>query len=104
MVNEARPVVLGNQARAEETSGLEEEVQEAMGRVNREVEVVVPESEKVMEAAGPIEETRDRQGIPGGQVAQEVQVARAVQVALEERIAETAMDNQTRTTRCKGRW
>ena len=104
MVNEARPVVLGNQARAEETSGLEEEVQEAMGRVNREVEVVVPESEKVMEAAGPIEETRDRQGIPGDQLAREVRAAQAVQVALEERIAGAAMDSRTRTTRCKGKW
>ena len=83
---------------------MEAEVQEVMGPVNRGVEVMVPEGEKAMEGAGPIEATRDRQGIPGGRVAQEVQVAPAVQVAPEERIAEMAMDNRTRTTRYKGRW
>ena len=97
-------MVLGRQARTKRTSGLEAEVQEVMGPVNPGMEVMVPEGEKVMEVAGPTEATRDRQGIPGGRVVREVQVALAVQVAPEERIAEMATDNPTRTTRCKDRW
>ena len=93
-----------NQAKAEEASGLEEEAQEAMDRVKREVEMAVPESERVMEAIGPVVRARDHRGVPGDQVALEVRVAQAVQEAPEERIAGADMDSQTRTTHCKGRW
>ena len=97
-------VVPRNQAKVEEASGLEEEAQEAMVRVNQEVETVVLRSEGVPEIVGPVGRTRDHREVREDQVAREVREAQAVQEALEERIAEAETDNQTRTTRYKGRW